>query len=36
MITEGPKKIGRINEGFLQENLWLFAWQPKKAAVITR
>ena len=29
----GPKKIGRINEGFLQENVWRFLLGSQKKEV---
>ena len=35
--TDRPKKLGRINKSFLQENVWLFCLAAKKkVAVITR
>ena len=41
-VTNGPKKnlaiftSDRINEGFLQENVWLFCRAAKKVAAITK
>ena len=35
-VTNKPKKFGRINEGFLQENVKPFSQAAKKVAVITR
>ena len=41
-VTNGPKNLAvlkgdRINEGFLQENVWQFCGAPKKnMAVLTR
>ena len=35
--TDRPKKFGRINKSFLQENVWLFCRAAKKkVALITR
>ena len=27
-VTNGAKKFGRINKGFIQENVWSFPRQP--------
>ena len=37
MVTNGPKKFGRINEGFFCEKMYgCLARRPKQVAVITR